>query len=68
MSCMEIEWLTTEDLISELMRRETFLGVIIRPTNEVVDCEPHDLFTISIKGMDAEGAHSLLQKAIDAVQ
>ena len=64
-ACQEVEWLTTEELIDELMRRETFVGVIIRPVN--VDEEICDNFTMSSKGFNHEHLTELLRLAIKSL-
>ena len=64
-ACQEVEWLTTEELINELMRRETFMGVIIRPANG--EEEVSDNFTMSSKGFNHEHLADLLQLAIQSL-
>ena len=66
-TCQEVEWLTTEELIDELMRRETFMGVIIRPTEEVRDEETHESFTLSSKGLSHEHLVEVLDLAMGSL-
>ena len=64
-ACQEVEWLTTEEIIDELMRRETFMGVIIRPAS--VEEEVSDSFTMSSKGFNHEHLAEVLQLAMKSL-
>jgi len=67
-TCQEVEWLTTEELIAELMSRETFMGIIIRPAQEIKeDEEIADTFTLSSRGLAQEHLVEVLHLAIGSL-
>ena len=65
----DLAFVSTNDLIRELMTRETFLGIIIRSANEITthgdspELHPEDIggFEIHCKNMTPPQAHELLQ-------
>ena len=64
----ELELLTSEELIDELTRRDTFVGVIIRPVSEVRDSFDENQFQMTIRNMTAVMAASVMENAIESLE
>jgi hypothetical protein len=62
-----LELATSEQLIEELMHRNTFVGIIIRPS--IVDAEHfyEGEFQMSIRNMPKEVAADILEHAIESL-
>lgn len=65
----DLEWATSEELIDELMRRETFAGVIIRPAGGVIQ-EHFDKsqFKMSIRNITVDDATDILHNALASLE
>jgi len=63
-----LELATSEELVNELMRRQTFVGIIIRPLHEVRDEYISNEFQMSIRNMSRDVAEGVLEFAINSLE
>lgn len=63
----DIELFTSDELIGELARRVTFMGIIIRPTKGMSETNAHNRFEITVKGMQIDDAIKVLGNAMNSL-
>jgi len=63
-----LELATSEELINELARRETFVGIIIRPASEVRDDFDANQFQMTIRNMSATMGANVMENAIESLE
>ena len=63
-----LELATSEELIDELTRRETFVGIVIRPMCEVRDEFLSEEFQMTIRNMPRDMSASVLEHAIESLE
>jgi hypothetical protein len=63
-----LELATSDQLINELMKRETFAGMIIRPTSYVRDEFICEEFQMTIRNMSKEISFTILERAMESLE